>query len=64
MCIPYSEKQINSSNICLSFGLGNIFSRGKTNMDEDKKENFRTEIVKKGLVFATIQYAVLKFTYN
>ena len=33
-------------------------------MDEDKKENFRMEIVKKGLVFAAIQYAVLKFTYH
>ena len=30
-------------------------------MDEDKKEVFRMEIVKKGLVFSTIQYAVLKF---
>ena len=33
-------------------------------MDEDKKENFRMEIAKKGLVFAAIQYAVLKFTYD
>ena len=33
-------------------------------MDEDKKENFIMEIVKKGLVFAAIQYAVLKFTYQ
>ena len=33
-------------------------------MDEDKKENFRMKIVKKGLVFAAIQYAVLKYTYH
>ena len=32
-------------------------------MDEDKKENFRMEIVKRGFAFAVIQYAVLKFTY-
>ena len=31
-------------------------------MEEDKKENFRMEMVKKGLVFAAMQYAVLKFT--
>ena len=34
----------------------------KTSMDEDKKENFRMEIVKKDLVFPEIQYAVFKFT--
>ena len=33
-------------------------------MDEDRKEIFETEIVKKGLIFSTIQYAVLKFTYH
>ena len=33
-------------------------------MDEDKKEIFRLEIVQKGLVFAAIQYVVLKFTYQ
>ena len=33
-------------------------------MDEDKKENFRIEIVKKSLVVAAVQYAVLKFTYH
>ena len=33
-------------------------------MDEDKKENFRTKIVKKDLVFAAIQFATLKFTYH
>ena len=33
-------------------------------MDKDKKENFRMEIVKKGLVFAAIQYAMLKITYH
>ena len=33
-------------------------------MNEDKKENFRMEIVKKGLVFAAIQYAVLTFIYH
>ena len=33
-------------------------------MDEDKKENFRMEIVKNGLVFAAIRYAVLKFPYH
>ena len=30
-----------------AFDYGNIFSKSKTNMDEDKKENFRMEIVKK-----------------
>ena len=29
-------------------------------MDEDKKEKFRTKIVKKGLVFAGIQYAAVE----
>ena len=48
----------------LAFNFGNIFSKSKTNMDEDKKERFRIEIVKKGLVLAAIQYAVLKFTYH
>ena len=33
-------------------------------MDEDKKKNFRMELVKKGLIFAATQYAVLKFTYH
>ena len=33
-------------------------------MDEDKKEIFRMEIVKKGLIFSVIQYAVLKFIYH
>ena len=32
-------------------------------MDEDKREKFRMEIVKEGLVFAAIQYDVLKFTW-
>ena len=48
----------------LAFNFGNKFSKSKTNMDEDKKEKFRMEIVKKDLVFAAIQYAVLKFTYH
>ena len=43
---------------------GNIFPKSKTNMDEDKKENFTIEIIKKGLVFAAVQCAVLKFTYH
>ena len=30
-----------------TFDYGNIFSKSKTNMDEEKKGNFRTEIVKK-----------------
>ena len=47
-----------------AFDFGNIFSKSKTNIDEDKKENFRMEVVKKGLVFAAIRYAVLKFTYH
>ena len=34
------------------------------NIDEDRKENFRMEVVKKGLVFAAIRYAILKFTYH
>ena len=29
------------------FDFGNIFSKSKINMDEDKKENFRMEIVRK-----------------
>ena len=33
-------------------------------MDEGKKENFRMEIVQKGLVFAAIQFPVLMFTYH
>ena len=33
-------------------------------MDEDKKEIFRMEINKKGLVFTAILYTVLKFTYH
>ena len=41
-----------------------IFSKSKTNMDEDKKKNFRMELVKKGLIFAATQYAVLKFTHH
>ena len=44
--------------------LVTYFRKSKTNMDEDKKENFRMGIVKKGLVFAVIQYAVLKLTYH
>ena len=32
-----------------AFDLGNIFLKSKTKMDEDKKENFRMEIVKKAL---------------
>ena len=47
-----------------AFDFGNIFLESKTNMDQDKKENFRMEIVKKDLVLAAIQYAVLKFTYH
>ena len=47
-----------------AFDFGNIFSKSKTNVDEDKKENFRIEVVKQGLVFAAIRYAVLKFTYH
>ena len=41
-----------------------MFSKSKTNIDEDKQENFRLEVVRKGLVFAAIRYAVLKFTYH
>ena len=33
-------------------------------MDEDKKENFRMEIVQKDLVFTAIQHVELKFTYH
>ena len=29
----------------LAFDYGNIFSKSKTNMDKNKKENFRMEIV-------------------
>ena len=47
-----------------AFDYGNIFSKSKANMDEDKKEIFGMEIVKKGLVFSAIQYTVLKFTYH
>ena len=42
----------------LAFNYGDIFSKNKTNVDEGKKENFRMEIVKKGLVFAMIQDTV------
>ena len=34
-----------------AFDLGSMFSKSKTKMDEDKKENFRMEIVKKRLGF-------------
>ena len=51
------------SNICISIRLWYIF-QSKTNIDGDSKENFRTEVVKKGLAFAAIQQAVLKLTYN
>ena len=34
-----------------AFVYGNIFSKSKTNMDDDKNENFRIEIVKKRLDF-------------
>ena len=44
--------------------FGNNFSKRKTKIDEDKKENFRMEVVKKDLVFTAIRYAVLKFTYH
>ena len=47
-----------------AFDFGNIFSESKTDIDEDKKEHFRMEVVKKGLVFAAIRYGVLKFTYH
>ena len=38
--------------------------KAKTNMDEDKTEIFRMEMVKKDLVSSAIQYALLKFTYR
>ena len=47
-----------------AFNFGNIFSKSKTDMDEDKQKNFRMEIVKKGYVFVAIKYAVLMFTYH
>ena len=47
-----------------AFDFGSMFSKSKTKMDEDKKENFRMEIVKKGFVFVSIQYALLKFFYH
>ena len=63
--IPNSKNASNDSNTCISiFDYGNIFLKSKTNVDEDKKENFRMKTVKKGLVFAMIQYAMLKFTYH
>ena len=62
--IPYSEKRSNDSNICISIWFWNIFSKSKTNTDEDKKKNFTMEIVKQSLFFAASQYAVLKFTYH
>ena len=37
-----------------------MFWKSKINLDEDKKENFRMEIVQKDLVFAAIQCAVFK----
>ena len=30
-----------------AFDFGNIFSESKTNIDEDKKQNLRMEVVKK-----------------
>ena len=42
------------SNICISIRLWNIF-QSKTNIDDDNEENFRKELVKKGLAFAAIQ---------
>ena len=41
-------------NICISIRLWNIF-QSKTNIDDDNEENFRKELVKKGLAFAAIQ---------
>ena len=45
------------------FDYGDIFLKSKARMDDDNKEMV---IVKKGLIFARIQYeyAVLKFTYH
>ena len=36
--IPYSKK---------AFAYGDIFSKSKTKMDKDKKEDFKMEIVRK-----------------
>ena len=46
--IPNSKNASNDSNTCISiFDYGNIFLKSKTNVDEDKKENFRMKTVKK-----------------
>ena len=59
---PFKEKQAMIRIFAQAFVYGNIFSKSKTNMDDDKNENFRIEIVKKGLIFAARQYVLLKFT--
>ena len=61
--IPYSKKQAVIRVFAKAFDYGDIFLKSKARMDDDNKEMV---IVKKGLVFARIQYeyAVLKFTYH
>ena len=61
---PIQKEQALIRIFALTFDYGNIFSKSTANMDKNKKEIFRMDIVKKGLVFAVIQYAVLKFTYH
>ena len=64
--IPYSKKQPVIRVFAKAFDYGDIFLESKASMDDVNKENFKMVIVKKGLVFARIQYeyAVLKFTYH
>ena len=61
---PTQKNQAMIRILAWAFDYGNIFSKPKTNMDKDKKEIFRMEIVKKGFIFSAIQYAMLKFTYH
>ena len=50
--IPYSKTNQAMIRIyAKELNFGNIFSKSKTNMNEDKEENFRMEIVKKRLGF-------------
>ena len=48
------KKQVMIRIFAEAFDYCNIFSKSKTNIDEDKKDNFRVKIVKEGLVFAAM----------
>ena len=44
---PIQKNEGVIRTIALAFDFDNIFLENKTNIDEDKKENFRMEVVKK-----------------